>query len=315
MSEQQQSNPETYVDIKESYVDEKLREFFETEKNEVNIDNICLFSTMIVEDYNQLSEHKLKGQQKFEAATDLAKRIIEKTVTFVTEDHRRQVVKNIYYNIDAIPQTIQFICRISGNPNLVNANKWVLNKVKKVKEEVVEHKSLLARIFSCSKSASETAESEPTPSTDSTEVVEPEKPAEPPVDKKKLKQEEKRRKAEEKLQKELEEIRMTPEEKEAKIKAAKEAKIQAKKDAEEQKKAAKEAKIQAKKDAEEQKRIEKLKQKEKELQEALDKLKEETQPSSTTEIPLDTEIVQQTTTPEVPVEVQEIEMSDMAVGA
>jgi type IV secretory pathway VirB10-like protein len=308
MSEQQQqSTPETYVDIKESYVDVKLREFFETEKNDVNIDNICLFSAMVVEDYNHLSEHKLKGKQKFEAATDLAKRIIEKTVAFVAEDQRRQVVKNIYYNIDAIPQTIEFICKISGNPNLVNANKWVLDKVNKAKEEVVAKKSLLSRIFSCSKA-------DPTP-VESTEVVEAETPSEVPVDKKKLKQEEKRRKAEEKLQKELEEIRMTPEEKEAKIKAAKEAKIQAKKDAEEQKKAAKEAKIQAKKDAEEQKRLEKLKQKERELQEALDKLKEEAQPASTTETPTNTEIVDQTTVPEVPVEVQEIEMSDMAVGA
>jgi hypothetical protein len=315
MSEQQPSTPETYVDIKESYVDEKLREFFETEKNEVNIDNICLFSTMIVEEYNKLSEHKLKGQQKFEAATDLAKRIIEKTVTFVTEDHRRQVVKNIYYNIDAIPQTIQFICRISGNPNLVNADKWILNKVKKVSETVKESKSFLSKILCCTKKAQEPLEA---PAAEP--VVET-----PPVDKKKLKQEEKRRLAEEKLQRELEEIRMTPEEKEARAKAAKEAKIQAKKDKEEQVKAAKEAKIQAKKDLEEQKRLEKIKQKEKELQEALNKLKEEvkeapiaeapTAEAPTAEAPTAEAPTAEAPTAEAQVEIQEIEMEDMAVGA
>jgi hypothetical protein len=262
MSDQQQPSQETYVDIKESYVNEKLREFFETEKNEVNIDNICLFSAAIVEEYNDLSEQKLKGQQKLEAAVELAKRIVEKTVHFVQEDQRRQVVKNIYYNIETIPQTIEFICRISGNPNLINANKWVLNKAKKIKEEVQKSKVGFFASLCCRKGASP-----------SSQETTPPQEAEPPVDKKKLKEEEKRKKAEERLQRELEELRMTPEERKARDLAVKEEAAKKKLEAEEMKKAAKEAKIQAKKDKEEKKRLEKLRKKELELEQELNKIK------------------------------------------
>jgi hypothetical protein len=266
MSEQQ-TPQETYVDIKESYVNEKLREFFETDKNEVNIDNICLFSAKTVEEYNELSEHKLKGQQKLEAAVELAKRIVEKTVNFVHEDQRRQVVKNIYYNIDSIPQTIEFICRISGNPNLINANKWVLNKVKKVHKEIKESKVGFLASLCCRKIKEQVEQPAPEDKTSEPVVV---------VDKKKIKEDEKRRKAEERLQKELEELRMTPEEKQARAQAVKDEAAKQKKEAEDKKKAAKEAKIQEKKDREEKKRLDKLKKKEQELEQELNKIKSAT---------------------------------------
>jgi len=272
MSEEHQApKEETYVDMKESYIDEKMREFFETDKNEVNIDNICFFAARTVEEYNTMSETKLKGQQKFEAATELAKKIIEKTVTFVHEDQRRQVVKNIYYNIDSIPQTIQFICRISNDPNLINANKWVLNKAKQIQN--ANAPGLLRRLFCCR--SSPTGPAQPEVSTEESPVTPETAPAEPKVDKKKLKLEERKRKAEEELQRQLEELRMTPEEKEARKKAAQEEVARVKREKEEQKKAAKEAKIREKREKEEQKRLEKLKKKEEELQRQLEKIKTE----------------------------------------
>ena len=79
---------QSYIDIKESYVDEKLKEFFGTDKNDVNIDNICLFAAKTVEEYNEAAEKKIKGKQKLDAAVDLAKTIIEKSVAFVEEDQR-----------------------------------------------------------------------------------------------------------------------------------------------------------------------------------------------------------------------------------
>ena len=119
------------IDINQVYVDQKLREFFERDKNTVDIDNICLFSAKTIEEYNQSSETKLTGPQKLEAANELAKTIIEKVVVFVPEDDRRKVTKNIFNNLDSISSTIQFIIRISNDPNLVNAGKWVRETAKR----------------------------------------------------------------------------------------------------------------------------------------------------------------------------------------
>ena len=291
MSEQQPPQ-ETYVDIKESYVNEKLREFFETDKNEVNIDNICLFSAKTVEEYNEISENKLKGQQKLEAAVELAKRIVEKTVNFVHEDQRRQVVKNIYYNIDSIPQTIEFICRISGNPNLINANKWVLNKAKKIHKEIKESKVGFFASLCCRKAKEPTQEPAPVEEKTEEEVV-------VVVDKKKLKEEEKRKREEERLQRELEELRMTPEEKQARAQAAKDEAAKQKQEAEDKKKAAKEAKIQEKKDREEKKRLDKLKKKEQELEQELNKIKSATNQEPAQETPAQETPAQETPAQEV----------------
>ena len=135
---QETTSTATFVDIKQAYVDEKLREFFQKEGREVNIDNICLFAAKTVSEYNTISEIKLKGRQKLEAATELARSVIEKTVAFVSEDKRREVVKNIYHNINTIETTIQFIVDISNDPNIVKPGKWILDTSKKVKETVDE---------------------------------------------------------------------------------------------------------------------------------------------------------------------------------
>lgn len=286
----------TFVDIKEAYVDEKLREFFETEKHEVNIDNICLFSSKVIEEYNFSSETKLMGKQKLEAAVDLSKTIIEKTVAFVPEDLRRQVVKNIYYNIESIPQTIQFIVDISNNPNLINAEKWILNTVKKTKEAVKEKTpGLIKRMFSCCSSTKKTEE--PLPQ-ESEETVPETKVEEPVV--KVSKSEEKalanKAKKEAELRAKLEELNMTPEERKAKKEAEKEAAKQKIEQAKAEKKAAEQKK---KDDAEREKREKRAAQ----LREELEKLSEK--PAEEVK-----EVKEEVKTESVEVELTEIAVKD-----
>jgi hypothetical protein len=267
MAEQQTS--EFFIDIRESYVDAKLREFFEGTTNDVNIDNICLFAAKTVEEYNQSSETKLKGKQKHEAAVDLAKRVIEKSVAFVADEQKRQTIKNLYYNIESIPQTIDFIVNISNNPNIVNAGKWVVNKIAKN----VTQGGCFSRLFSLCKRGAVAKEGQgEQPETKVEEKVEEKPKPLTKEEKRKLKMDEERKKREEKLQKELEDLRLTPEEKAARVKAAEEERKKAIEDA---KKAKEEEKLAAKKaieDKKEEKRLEKLKKKEAALKEALEKL-------------------------------------------
>ena len=229
MSEAVKEVAETFVDIKQSYVDEKLREFFETEHVEVNFENICLFSAKIVEEYNAKSEKKLRGKQKYEAAVELAKSVIEKSLAFVPEEARRTVVRNIYHNVEHVGQTIQFIIDLSNNPNIVNMGKWVENAKRKTMalfgdEEEGEETSnkrgegCMSRWFACFRSKpNEEPSEEPKeePSEEASEevgeqnpedVVVEEKPAQP------SKKEVKRQKKAEKLRKKLELLSMTPEE-------------------------------------------------------------------------------------------------------
>jgi hypothetical protein len=279
---------QSYIDIKESYVDEKLKEFFGAEKNDVNIDNICLFAAKTVEEYNEAAEKKIKGKQKLDAAVDLAKTIIEKSVAFVEEDQRRQIVKNIYYNLESIPQTIQFIVSLTNNPNIVNAHKWVLSKSRKVVEVVDKKTGGLFSRLCCNKPKPEAPVAE--------EAGQESKPEEEPKaevkkltkeELKKQKEDEIKRQKEEKLQRELENLRMTPEERAAKVKEAKDK-------AEAEKKAAKEKIENDKKAAKEQKRLDEIKRKEKKLQEALDKLKKE----------------EEAPKPEEPVKVEEVKVEE-----
>ena len=241
----------TFVDIKEAYVDEKLRDFFEVEKHEVNIDNICLFSAKVIEEYNFSSEKKLVGKQKLEAAVSLSKTIIEKTVNFIPEDIRRQVVKNIYYNIDAIPQTIQFIVDISNNPNLINAEKWVLNTAKKVHDAVKESApGIFSKLFCCfSKKTVQEPAQEPAAQEPAQEPA-----AQEPVVKVSKTEEKalaKKAKKEAELRAKLEDLNLTPEERKAKKQAEKDAAKQKIEQAKAEKKA---AELKKKEDLEREKR-------------------------------------------------------------
>lgn len=278
MSETIKEIAETFVDIKQSYVDEKLREFFEVDHVEVNIDNICLFAAKTVEEYNNKAEKKLKGVQKFEAAVELAKSVVERSMAFVPEDLRRSVTKNIYHNVDAIGQTIQFIVDISNNPNIVNVGKWVENTKKKVRNAITGEgegdetpkRGLFSRCLGCFRSSdkpkeeSEESKEEESPVEESEVVVEEKEESKEEAPKPPSKKELKKEREAEKLRKRLELLSMTEEEKAERRKEEREAVEKKKKEereAVEQKKREKKEAIEKKKKEKEEAKKEAKKEK------------------------------------------------------
>lgn len=241
--------PQKVIEINQTYVDEHLREFFDAKQTPVNIDNICLFSAKTIEEYNTHSEVKLSGQQKLEAAAELAKNVIDKAMVFVPEDQRRKISKNIYHNIDAIESTIQFVVDISNDPNIINIGKWVRSDTiaKKVKS------GFFSKLFCCGGKKQEEVGEE--------KVEEPNvetKPEEVKVEEKKETKEEKK----ERLKKEKEEKKAAEEKAKEEKKSAEE---QAKKEKEEKKK----QEEQAKKDEIKRKKEEK-KERERKIKELLE---------------------------------------------
>jgi hypothetical protein len=285
--------PTSFVDIKESYVDEKLREFFEKDDRDVNIDNICLFAAKTVEEYNLMAEIKLQGKQKLEAATELAKSVIEKTIAFVAEDKRRVIVKNIYYNMGAIQSTIQFIVDVSNNPNLINAGKWVQN----TKQAVQAKKGALkSRFFTCFGKSEKNDEPPKNQEVTETSIKTEEEVPETSVKTEKIdknaekarvrkeKEDAERKRREEELQAKLEDLKLTPEERTAKKeeeakakkekeKAKKEEAKAEKEEAKAQKEEAKAKKEEAKAKKEEEKKEKERKEKEARLQAKLEELR------------------------------------------
>lgn len=259
--------PQKVIEINQTYVDEHLREFFDAKQTPVNIDNICLFSAKTIEEYNIRSEVKLAGQQKLEAACELAKNVIDKAMVFVPEDQRRKISKNIYHNIDSIESTIQFVVNISNDPNIINIGKWIRSD--SIPDKV--KKGFFSKLFCCGGGKKVDEKTEETKAEDKTD----EKPEETksevivaeeiPEAKKESKQEKK--------------DRLKKEEEEKKIQEA-----QAKKEKEEQEAQAKKDDIKKKKE-EKKERERKIKELLEETDRKVKELKEEKKPEAVVEPP------------------------------
>lgn len=234
--------PQKVIEINQTYVDEHLREFFDAKQTPVNIDNICLFSAKTIEEYNIRSEVKLAGQQKLEAACELAKNVIDKAMVFVPEDQRRKISKNIYHNIDSIESTIQFVVNISNDPNIINIGKWIRSD--SIPDKV--KKGFFSKLFCCGGGKKAEEKTEETKAEDKTgEKKTDEKPEETksevivaeeiPEAKKESKQEKKDRLKKEEEEKKIQEAQAKKEKKEKEEQEAQAKKDDIKKKKEEKK--------------------------------------------------------------------------------